>query len=160
MKKIVFVCHGNICRSPLAEYLFKHIVIQNGKDKEIEIISRATSLEEIGNDLYPPIKRVLQKHSIPFSRHYATRLVPSDYDKYDLFVGMDDANVRNMHRIFGGDPDGKICKLMDFTQRGGNVRQQRADACIAFIQSGQAVFRQVAKGEHFVRPAPIFNVQQ
>lgn len=114
MKKIVFVCHGNICRSPLAEYLFKHIVIQNRKDKEIEIISRATSLEEIGNDLYPPIKRVLQKHSIPFSRHYATRLVPSDYDKYDLFLCMDYNNMRNIRYIFNDDKDKKIHLIGEF----------------------------------------------
>ena len=114
MKKIVFVCHGNICRSPLAEYLFKHVVKEKGREEDFEIISRATSYEEIGNDVYPPIKRVLNKHSIEFSKHSATRLKENDYDKYDLFLCMDYNNIRNIKYIFPFDKDKKIHLIGEF----------------------------------------------
>ena len=101
-------------------------IVKEAKCKEIfTISSSATSSEEIwgdiGNPVYPPAARELALHGISCEGKRATLLKSSDYDKYDLFVGMDSANVRNMHRIFGGDPEGKICKLMDFTERGGDV---------------------------------------
>jgi protein-tyrosine phosphatase len=125
MKKIMFVCHGNICRSPMAEFIFKDMVKKRGLEKEFTIASSATSTEEIwngiGNPVYPPAKAELQKHGLSCSGKRAVQLQKSDYEKYDLFVGMDSANIRNMHRILGGDALGKIHKLMDYTDRGGDV---------------------------------------
>ena len=125
MNKIMFVCHGNICRSPMAEFIFKRMVAEHGLEAEFEIRSSATSTEEIwngmGNPVYPPAKAELAKHGISCEGKRAVQLQKSDYEKYDLFVGMDSANIRNMHRILGGDPDGKIHKLMDYTTRPGDV---------------------------------------
>ena len=121
MIKIMFVCHGNICRSPMAEFIFKRLAEENGKSSEFEIASRATSAEELGNPVYPPARRELMRHGIGSEGKYSVQLTRSDYDKYDLIVGMDSANIRNMHRLFGGDPDGKLKKLMDYTSRGGDV---------------------------------------
>ena len=125
MKKIMFVCHGNICRSPMAEFIFKRMVAERGLEAEFEIRSSATSTEEIwngmGNPVYPPAKAELAKHGISCDGKRAVQLQKSDYEKYDLFVGMDSANIRNMHRILGGDPYGKIHKLMDYTSRPGDV---------------------------------------
>ena len=121
----MFVCHGNICRSPMAEFIFKRMVAERGLEAEFEIRSSATSTEEIwngiGNPVYPPAEAELSKHGISCNGKRAVQLQKSDYDKYDLFVGMDSANIRNMHRILGGDPDGKIRKLMDYTSRPGDV---------------------------------------
>ena len=125
MIKIMFVCHGNICRSTMAEFIFKHLIVQNGTEKDFFVSSSATSTEEIwngiGNPVYPPARDELDKHGISCEGKRAVQLQKSDYEKYDLFVGMDSANIRNMHRILGGDPDNKIHKLMDYTGRGGDV---------------------------------------
>ena len=125
MKKIMFVCHGNICRSPMAEFIFKRMVAERGLEAEFEIRSSATSTEEIwngmGNPVYPPAKAELAKHGISCDGKRAVQLQKSDYEEYDLFVGMDSAKIRNMHRILGGDPDGKIHKLMDYTTRPGDI---------------------------------------
>ena len=119
--KIVFVCHGNICRSPMAEFIFKRMVSDAGLADEFEIISRATSAEELGNPVYPPARAELMRHGICPDGKYAVQLSRTDYGKYDLFVGMDNANIRNMLRLFGSDPEGKIKRLMDYTGRGGEV---------------------------------------
>ena len=125
MIKIMFVCHGNICRSPMAEFIFKRLIVENGTESNYIIASSATSAEEIwngiGNPVYSPARVELAKHGISCDGKRAVQLQKSDYDKYDLFIGMDSANIRNMHRIFGTDPDGKIHKLMDYTGRGGDV---------------------------------------
>lgn len=121
MKKIMFVCHGNICRSPMAEFIFKDIVKARGKEKEYLIKSSATSTEEIGNPIYPPARRKLIEKGISFSERYATQLKRSEYNEFDLFIVMDDMNVRNIMRIFGEDKESKVKKLMDFTSRGGSV---------------------------------------
>ena len=125
MIKIMFVCHGNICRSPMAEFIFKHLIAQNGTEKDFFVSSSATSTEEIwngiGNPVYPPARDELAKHGISCNGKRAVQIQKSDYEKYDLFVGMDSANIRNMHRILGGDPENKIHKLMDYTGRGGDV---------------------------------------
>ena len=121
MKKIMFVCHGNICRSPMAEFVFNYMVKKQGLSDKMIAVSSATSTEEIGNDTHYGTKRILDKYEIPYKRREATQLLRSDYAKYDLFVGMDSANIRNMHRIFGSDPDSKIVKLLDLTDRGGDV---------------------------------------
>ena len=119
--KILFVCHGNICRSPMAEFVFKKMILVAGLSDKFEVESRATSAEELGNPVYPPAKRELLRHGLSCDGKYATQLSRSDYDKYDLLIGMDSANIRNMQRLFGADPDGKIKKLMDYTGRGGDV---------------------------------------
>ena len=125
MIRIMFVCHGNICRSPSAELIMKKLVSEKGLSSKFEICSSATSTEEIyggvGNPVYPPMKRELEKHGIDCSGKRAVQLKKQDYENYDYFIGMDSANIRNMHRILGGDPAGKISKLMDFTGRGGDV---------------------------------------
>ena len=121
MKKIMFVCHGNICRSPMAEFVFLDMLKQCGLSDKITATSSATSTEEIGNDVHRGTKAILTQYNIPFKHREAVQLTRSDYDKYDLFVGMDSTNIRNMHRIFGADPQNKIHKLMDYTPRGGDV---------------------------------------
>lgn len=121
MIKILFVCHGNICRSPMAEYVMKDLVRQAGLESMFSIASAATSTEEIGNSVYPPARRKLQEHGISCEGHAVRQLRPSDYRAYDLLIGMDRANLRNMLRICGGDPEGKISLLMDHTSRKGEV---------------------------------------
>ena len=113
MKKILFVCHGNICRSPMAEYVMKYLVHEAGMDQHYAIASAATSTEEIGNPVYPPARRKLAEHGIGCQGHAARQMTRADYSRYDLLVGMDSANIRNMTRIAGGDPEGKIVKLLD-----------------------------------------------
>jgi len=124
MHRIMFVCHGNICRSPMAEFILKDMVSQLGIADEFVIASSATSTEEIfrgvGNPVYPPAREELAKHGISCEGKRAVQLQMSDYGKYDLFIGMDSANIRNMTRMLGGDPDGKIRKLMDYVG-GGDV---------------------------------------
>ena len=119
--KILFVCHGNICRSPMAEFVFKKMISERGLSQKFEVASRATSAEELGNPVYPPARRELLRHGIDSGGKYAIQLTRADYDKYDLLVGMDSANIRNMLRLFGSDPMGKIHKLMDYTSRPGDV---------------------------------------
>ena len=125
MIKIMFVCHGNICRSPMAEFIFKDLIKNEGLENDFFISSSATSTEEIymgvGNPVYPPAKAELLKHGIIAEGKRAVQLKRSDYDKYDYFVGMDSSNIRNMHIILGGDKDGKISKLLDHTDKKGDV---------------------------------------
>ena len=125
MTRIMFVCHGNICRSPMAEFIFKKMISESKTDAHFYVASSATSTEEIwgniGNPIYPPAKAELLKHGITCDGKRAVQLKKSDYEKYDLFVAMDSMNVRNIMRIFGKDTDGKVCKLMDFTDRKGDV---------------------------------------
>ena len=121
----MFVCHGNICRSPMAEFVFKFLVKERGLDDEFIIRSSATSTEEIwngiGNPIYPPAAEELKRRGIPFEKRRAVQLKREDLNDYDLFVGMDSANIRNMHRILGEGADGRIVKLMELTPRGGDV---------------------------------------
>lgn len=125
MIKIMFVCHGNICRSPMAEFILKNMVKKKGLQENFAICSSATSTEEIwngvGNPVYPPARAVLESHGIDPAGKRAVQLNKSDYEKYDLFIGMDSANVRNMRRIFGGDSKGKIHKLMEYTHSTADV---------------------------------------
>ena len=121
MKKILFVCHGNICRSPMAEFIMKWLVAEAGLADQIEIASAATSTEEIGNGVYPPARRKLAEHGIRCDGKTARQLTRRDYQHYDLLIGMDGYNIRNMHRMTGGDPDGKIRLLLDYTSHPGDV---------------------------------------
>ena len=118
MIKIMFVCHGNICRSPMAEFVFKNMVREIGRAGDFAVASCATSTEEIwngvGNPVYPPARDELKKHGISCEGKRAVQLKKSDYDKYDYLICMDDNNRRNMMRILGSDPEGKIHKLMSF----------------------------------------------
>lgn len=121
MVRILFVCHGNICRSPMAEFVMKDLVKKAGLEKQFQIDSAATSTEEIGNPVYPPAKRKLREHGINCAGKTARQLRNNDYDDYDLLIGMDNANLRNMHHICGGDYAGKFHLLMDYTDRPGEV---------------------------------------
>lgn len=115
MLKILFICHGNICRSPMAEFVMKDMAEKRGLASEYEIASAATSREEIGNPVYPPAKRKLNEHGIACSGHRARQMTKRDYEYYDLIVCMDGANIRNARRIAGGDPENKIVLLLDYT---------------------------------------------
>ena len=121
MTKILFVCHGNICRSPMAEFIMRDIVKKQGLEQEFEIASCATSTEEIGNGVYPPAKRVLSQHGISCMGKTARQMTASDYEKYDYIVAMDRYNLRNMARFVGDDPMGKVSLLMSHTNRPGDV---------------------------------------
>jgi protein-tyrosine phosphatase len=99
MKKVTFVCHGNICRSPMAEYVMKHLVKQQGRENEFEITSGAVSREEIGNDIYPPAKRKLQEKGVEFARHRAHQITPQEFSANDLIITMDSSNMRLLGRI-------------------------------------------------------------
>ena len=121
----MFVCHGNICRSPMAEFIFKRMLTDSGMLCDFEVSSSATSDEEIfygvGNPVYQPAKAELLRHGIDPRGKRAVKLRKSDYDKYDMFICMDDQNVRGANTIFGKDPNKKILKLMDIDGRGGDV---------------------------------------
>ena len=116
MKNIIFICHGNICRSPVAAILFNRIIKEKGLDNKYHCFSRATSLEEIGNDIYPPMKRVLNNHQINYDRHFATRITKDEYLKADYIYYMDTHNLYYLERMFGvNDKYILISKYLDET---------------------------------------------
>ena len=125
MISVLFVCHGNICRSPISEFVMKDMVTKRGIKAKFYIASAATSTEEIwngiGNPVYPPAKRELAKHGISCEGKRAVQITKADYGKYDYILGMDRRNIRNMLRIFGGDPEGKIRLLLEMTGRSGDI---------------------------------------
>lgn len=121
MIRILFVCLGNICRSPMAEFVMKDLVKKAGLTEYFEIASAATSSEELGNPVYPPARRKLAEHGLDCTGKTARQLTAADYRYYDLLVGMDASNLRNMQRICGGDPQRKISLLLDYTARPGSV---------------------------------------
>ncbi len=112
MIKILFVCHGNICRSPMAEFLMKELVRSRGLEKQFHIESAATSSEELGNPVYPPVRTLLQKRGISCAGKTARKLTKADYAAFDYIVGMDQYNYRNMLRCFGTDPEEKVSLLL------------------------------------------------
>lgn len=114
MVKILFVCHGNICRSPMAEFLMKELVRQAGQAEAFCIASAATSAEELGNPVYPPVRRKLAEHGIDCTGKTARQLTRRDYEDWDLLIGMDEENMAGMRRLFGGDPEGKLHMLLEY----------------------------------------------
>lgn len=119
--KIMFVCLGNICRSPMAEFVFKSMLKKEGLDKQISVSSAATSSYELGNSVYPPAQRELARHGISCERKTAVQLKKQDYFIYDMFICMDNANVRNSKSIFGGDIENKVKKLLQFAGEDGDI---------------------------------------
>lgn len=110
--KILFVCHGNICRSPMAEFVLKDMVKKAGLAAEFEIASAATSTEELGNPVHRGTQTKLRQMGVPCEKRYARQMTREDYAAYDLIIGMDRYNMRNMQRITGGDPQGKMRMLL------------------------------------------------
>ena len=116
MTKILFVCHGNICRSPMAEAVFRHMLEERGLGERFAVDSAAVSAEEIGNPVYPEANRTLVAHGLPASNHHAWQLTRADYDRYDFFIGMDQENIYRMRQIFGGDSQRKVGLLLAYTE--------------------------------------------
>ena len=146
MTKILFVCHGNICRSPMAEFIMKDLVRKAGLADRFHIGSAATSREELGNPVYPPAKAELARHGISCEGKRARQVTKADYAEYDYLIGMDSANIRNMLRIFGGDPDGKVVRLLSYagserdisdpwyTGEFGTTYNDVLEGCTAFLR--------------------------
>lgn len=121
MTKILLICHGNICRSPMAEYVMKDLVFKHRLADVFEIASAATSTEEIGNDVHRGTRQILAQHKVPCGHRQAVRVTPSDYDNYDLLILMDQHNFRNLKRIIPEDPEHKIHFLLDFAEVHGDI---------------------------------------
>ena len=121
MKRILFICHGNICRSPMAEFVMKDMVEKAGLSGDFYIESAATSTEEIGNPVYPPARRKLEEQGISCAGKHARQMTRADYDKFDYIIAMDRNNLRNLRRIIGEDTDGKVSLLLTHAGRSGDV---------------------------------------
>ena len=144
---ILMVCHGNICRSPMAEFVLKDMIEKQRKASsnpsacpEMVVASAATSTEEIGNPVHHGTRDILRRYGIDTSGKYARQMTKKDYEEYDYLIGMDQWNIRNMLRITGGDPDNKICRLLDFTDSPGDI----ADPW--YTGDFEATYRDVLKG--------------
>lgn len=118
MKKILFICHGNICRSVMAEMVMKELCRRAGVSEPFEIASAAVSREEIGNDIYPPAKRKLREKGIPFESHAARQITRADYAYYDYIICADRSNLRWLERIIGEDTEGKVSLMMSWVDKG------------------------------------------
>lgn len=121
MIKILFICHGNICRSPMAEFIFKDIIKRNNTEDLFYVESAATSTEELGNPVYPPAKRILNSHGINCDGKYSRQMTIDDYDKFDYIIAMDKRNLRNMTVFCGDDKDDKISLLLDYCNEDRDV---------------------------------------
>ena len=140
MIKVLFICHGNICRSPMTEFVMKDLAAKAGKRGAFEIASAAVSREELGNPVYPPAKRKLLEHGIRCDGHAARQMTRADYDKFDYIIGMDTANIRNLNRMLKNDPDGKVYKFLSFTGSGRDI----ADPW--YTGDFEATYRDVVEG--------------
>ena len=140
MTRVLFVCHGNICRSPMAEFVMKDMVEKAGLSKEIHVASASTTTDGIGNPVYPPARRKLAEHGIGCEGKTARQMRWPDYERYDLIIGMDRENLRDLRRICLGDPEGKLHLLMDYTDRPGDV----ADPW--YTRDFEATWRDVEEG--------------
>ncbi len=140
MIKILFICHGNICRSPMAEFVLKKMTAERGIAGEFHIESAATSSEELGNPVYPPARKKLAENGISCEGKRARRLTKRDYEDFDFLIGMDEENRYNMRRMTGGDPDGKVSCLMDYCERPREV----ADPW--YTRDFEATWRDVCEG--------------
>ena len=138
--KVLFVCHGNICRSPMGEFVMKDLVRKAGREGEFEIASAATSTEEIGNPVYPPARQKLAEVGISCAGKTARQMTRADYEHYDLLIGMDDWNMRNILRITGGDPEGKVHKLMSYTGSDEEIDDPW------YTRDFETAYRQILKG--------------
>ena len=152
MNKIMFVCLGNICRSPMAEFVLKEYVRRKGLESDFLIKSSATSYEEIGNDVHYGTVRKLNDVGIPVEHREATKLESSDYDKYDYILGMDSSNIRNILRIVGEDKENKVYRLLDFSNNPrdiadpwytGNFEDTYRDIC----EGCEALLKFLLRGE-------------
>lgn len=121
MKKILFVCHGNICRSPMAEFMFKKIVKDAGRENDFLIESAATSTEELGNDMHSGAKAKLKEMNVPFDKRRARKIKSEDYDTYDLLIGMDLENLYYMQREWNKDPDDKVKLLLSYAGKDRDI---------------------------------------
>ena len=119
--KVIFLCHGNICRSPMAEYIFKYLVVKNNVSHLFEISSRATSSEEYMNDIYPPAKNVLRKNSIPFSIHHARKITIDEYNEANYVLAMEEYNISNLKRIVGNIDNNKVFLLRNWSNPKSNI---------------------------------------
>ena len=140
MIKILFVGHGNICGSPMAEFIMKKLVQERGLSERFVIASAATSYEEEGNPIYPPAGRILQENGISSAGHRARRAELSDYVNYDFFVCMEEYNVRNLMRTLRSDPEGKVCRLLDYTDDPGDIDDPW------YTGDFETAYRQIRKG--------------
>ena len=142
MKKILFVCHGNICRSTMAEFVMKELVRQTGKEQEFFIDSKACRTDEIGSDTHPGTKAALQAHGIPFAKRKARQIQRADYDAFDYIIAMDEENMRDLHRLTGGDSQGKCHLLLSF------AGENREVADPWYTGNFEVTYRDVDKGCH------------
>ena len=151
MINILFVCHGNICRSPMAEFVMKKLAWDAGAENWLYIESAGTSSEELGSGVYPPARRILRQNGIDCAGKTARQMSRSDYARFDLIVGMDHWNMKNMLRICGGDPENKLRLLMDYTRRPGEV----ADPW--YTDNFESAWRDIGEGCHGLLAALIKN---
>ena len=154
MIKILFVCHGNICRSPMAEFIFKDLINKKGIADRFYIASAATSYEEIGNPVYPPARKKLSEHGINPAGKVSIHMNREDYDAYDFLIGMEQMNIRNMHRIVGSDPQGKICRLLDYSKHPRDISDPwyTGDFDRAYkdiLEGCEALLQHLSDGDYF-----------
>ncbi len=121
MIKILFICHGNICRSPMAEFVMRDLIEKEHLTHKVQVASAAVSSEELGSPVYPPVQRLLNQHGIDCSGKRARTMTKADYADYDMLIGMEHGNLYRMQRICSADPDGKISLLLDYTDRPGDI---------------------------------------
>ena len=147
MIKVLFVCHGNICRSPMGEFVLKDLVKKAGLESKVFISSAATSREELGNSVYPPTKRVMNAHGVLCDGHVARQITKQDYDQFDYIIGMDKENLYNLLRLFDNDPEKKVHLLSEYGHFSGEVAdpwytgnfdltwEQVLDGCEGFLKN-------------------------